>query len=73
MEESANIKLKLRDLMRVGIPDGSLWHEILGVAEKRRKLLESEGRRIQQSSNSMSGEQILALIEYIVDILRNSV
>ena len=59
--------------MRVGIPAGILWGEIQEVVEQRRKLLESESRRIQNSQNSMSGEQILALIEYIVDVLRSSV
>ena len=59
--------------MRVGIPAGSLWHEIREVVEQRRKLLESESKRIHKSQNSMSGEQILALIEYLVDVLRSSV
>ena len=72
-DESEKIKLKLRDLMHVDIPAGSLWGEIREVVEQRRKLLESESRRIQNSQNSMSGEQILALIEYIVDVLRSSV
>ena len=50
-----------------------IWDSIERVTEQRRKLLESETRRIQQNANSMSGEQILALIEYIVDVLRESV
>jgi len=63
-EECEKIKLKLRDLMRVGVPSGPMWIEIREVIEQRRKLLESETKRIEKASNSMSGEQILALIVY---------
>ena len=73
LEEMGRVMLKLRPLMRLTVPAGPIWEEIREVIEQRRKLLESESRRIQQSSNSMSGEQILALIEYIVDVLRGSV
>jgi hypothetical protein len=71
--EVGRIMLRLRDLMRATVPAGQTWEVIERVTEQRRKLLESESRRIQQNSNSMSGEQILALIEYIVDVLRSSV
>jgi hypothetical protein len=71
--EMGRVMLRLRALMRSTQPSGPVWNEIRDVIEQRRKLLESESRRIHQSSNSMSGEQILALIEYIVDVLRTSV
>ena len=71
LQEMGRIMLRLRDLMRVTVPAGPIWEEIREVIEQRRKLLESESRRIQQSQNSMSGEQILALIEYIVDVRFN--
>lgn len=64
---------RIRGLMRITVPSGPIWDQIIHVTEQRRKLLESETRRIQQASNSMSGEQILALIEYLVDVLRSSV
>jgi len=64
---------KLDLLFTVGVQSGSVWNEVREVIEQRRKILESETKRIHQSSNSMSGEQILALIEYIVDVLRSSV
>jgi hypothetical protein len=73
LQEMGRVMLRLRGLMRLTVPAGPIWEEIRQVIEQRRKLLESESRRIQQSSNSMSGEQILALIEYVVDVLRGSV
>ncbi len=71
--EMGRIMLRLRGLMRRTVPAGQVWEAIERVTEHRRKLLESENRRIHQNANSMSGEQILALIEYIVDVLRTSV
>lgn len=73
LAEMGRLMFKLRDLMRVTTPSGPIWDQIIAVTEQRRRHLESESRRIQQASNSMSGEQILALIEYIVDVLRSSV
>lgn len=73
LQEMGRIMFKLRDLMRRTVPSSQVWADIERVTEQRRKLLESESRRIQNSQNSMSSEQILALIEYIVDVLRTSV
>lgn len=41
--------------------------------EIRRKVLESETRRIRDSQTTMSSEQILGLIKFIVDVMRQSV
>ncbi len=73
LEEMGRLMLKLRDLMRATAPSGPIWDEICHVTEQRRRLLESETRRIRENSNSMGSEQILALIEYIVDVIRSSV
>lgn len=64
---------KLDLLFTVGIQSGSVWEEVREVIEQRRKLLESETRRIKDQQTTMSSEQVLALIEFIVDCLRTSV
>ena len=49
------------------------WGEIREVLEIRRKMLESETRRIKDSQHSMNAEQLLAIIEYLVDVIRKAV
>lgn len=53
--------------------DPLAWIEIREVMEGRRKILESETRRIKDKDMSMGAEQLLAIIEFIVDIIRQSV
>lgn len=56
-----------------GIDSNSLWEEIQTTVDLRRKLCIAEARRIQASQTTMSSEQVMALIEFIVDVLRTSV
>ena len=60
-------------LFTVGIQSGSVWTEVREAIEQRRRLLESESRRIKDQQTTMSSEQVLSLIEFIVDCLRTSV
>lgn len=50
-----------------------IWAQIQEVLEMRRKILESENRRIRESQTTMSGEQCMALVEYLVECMRGSV
>jgi hypothetical protein len=50
-----------------------IWQQILDCIEARRKILESESKRLKEQGQTMGVEQLLAIIEYIVDVIRQSV
>ena len=49
------------------------WKEVREIMEQRGRTLERETRRIKESQTSMSQEQVLAVVEYVVDSIRMSV
>lgn len=70
------MKAKLDEVGRIIMEENhekQNWEEVREVLELRRKVLESETKRIKETSHSMGAEQLLAIIEYIVDVLRESV
>jgi hypothetical protein len=50
-----------------------IWRQIFDCIEARRKILESESKRLKDQGQTMGVEQILALIEYLVDVIHQSV
>lgn len=64
---------KIDQLFKQGVSADGIWSKIREVVETRRRILESENRRIRDSQATMSCEQVLGLVELVVDILRKSV
>jgi len=50
-----------------------IWRQILDCIEARRKILESESKRLKDQGQTMGVEQLLAIIEYIVDVINKAV
>lgn len=69
----ATCKSTLDGIFQRGMSDTGIWRQILDCIEARRKILESESKRLKEQGQSMSVEQLLAIIEYIVDVIRESV
>lgn len=63
----------LRNVFTVGVPNETVWEDIRDVLELRRKILDTENRRIRESQTTMSSEQVLAVINYVADVLHRSV
>lgn len=49
------------------------WREILDYIERRRKLVESERKRLVQLQQMISTERLLGRVGYIVDVIRRHV
>ena len=64
---------QIKDVLESDDSSSSLWQEILTVIETRRRLLESEAKRLKDQQQTMQLEQLLAIIEFLVDVIRTSV
>ena len=64
---------QIKDVLESDDSSSSLWQEILTVIETRRRLLESESKRLKDQQQNMGLEQLLAIIEFLVDVIRTSV
>jgi hypothetical protein len=64
---------EVQRLITGGTADYAAWHEVGALIEQRRKLVESEQRRLTLSAEVLSREQALALMGQVVDILRRHV
>jgi hypothetical protein len=69
-------KLAYDDVGRLvtrGVEDTAAWREIGELIDQRRKLVESEQRRLALSHEMMSRDQAMALVGQVVDILRRRI
>jgi hypothetical protein len=72
--EDADEKLNdLLDAIRGGTDDAMAWAEVQGTVEQRRKLVESERKRLVELQQTITVEQALLLIANISDIIRRHV
>lgn len=60
-------------LLRRGQADYAVWHEVMVMIEQRRKLVESERRRLVDMQQMITAEQAMALVSAIIDTVRRNV
>ena len=68
--------LALADVQRLitqGTADYASWREVGKLIDQRRKLVESEQRRLTLAHEMISRDQAMALLGQIVDIIRRHV
>lgn len=63
----------LVDLVKRGQHDSAAWAEITGLIERRRKLVESERKRLVEAQQLVHVEQAAALLALMVDAVRRHV
>ena len=63
----------LESIVRGGVGDAVLWREIWGLLEQRRRLVESERKRLVDMQQMISTERTLVLMGAIVGIIREHV
>jgi hypothetical protein len=63
----------LEGIFQRGNSVADIWRQILDCIEARRKILESESKRLKDQGQTMGVEQLLAIIEYIVDVINKAV
>jgi hypothetical protein len=63
----------LQGLIEHGASDYAAWHEIGELIEQRRKLCESEAKRLAALEQYITAEKAMALLETVVNIIRRHV
>jgi hypothetical protein len=63
----------LESLELLGRDNGEIWDKIMALIETRRRVLESETKRVLASQTSMSAEEALALVDFIFHILQTGI
>ena len=64
---------ELNELVSAGQRDYSVWHEISKNIEQRRKLVESERKRLVEMQQMITIERAMLLVAAIVDVVRENV
>jgi hypothetical protein len=63
----------LKDIFMKGLGEADTWQQILEAAEQRRKLVESEQKRLTAGQQMITAEQALALVMALQDSVRRHV
>ena len=74
--DSAAAEDRLRavgDLLDRGAADHALWSEIMALLDPRRRLVESERRRLLETDQMIAAERVLVLIATVADIVKRYV
>ncbi len=63
----------IKDLILKGNEDYSIWGEISGLVEQRKRLVESERKRLMEMHQMISAERVMALMERIASVIERHV
>ncbi len=77
-ENIAVTDARLTDLYQRLSPDGGAgdrenWAEIMSLFEQRRKLVESESKRLKDSQQTITSEQFLTFIQFVLSVIKENV
>ncbi len=77
-ENIAVTDARLTDLYQRLSPDGGAgdrenWAEIMSLFEQRRKLVESESKRLKDSRQIITSEQFLTFIQFVLSVIKENV
>lgn len=67
------IMRQMRQSIRRGAAIGDVWEEIFQTQNHRRKLVDTERKRLQAMNATITAEQALSLVAAVVDIIRRFV
>jgi hypothetical protein len=68
-----SLLLQMRQQLRSAPDDSKAWKEILSTVERRRKLVDSEAKRLQRMHQMISVEKAMTLVGAIVGSVRSHV
>lgn len=60
-------------IIQLGLTDYAAWNEVYNVLEQRRKLVESERKRLVEMQQMITSERAMLLITALVDVVRQHV
>ena len=61
------------DLLTRGAADHAVWSEITALLDQRRRLVESERRRLLETDQLVTVERVMVLIAAVADIVKRYV
>jgi hypothetical protein len=64
---------RMQDLVSRGAAEYSAWDDVVELLEQRRKLVESERKRLVEMQQMMTNEQAMVLLAVVVDTIRKHV
>lgn len=67
------IDTRIMDQLQLAEADPVIWDSITDLIEKRRKLCETERRRLYALQTTMTAEQAMAMITALIDIIRRHI
>lgn len=71
--EAAALMRELGDMIRQGAGDWQAWGDVRVLIQERRKLVESEGKRLVAMQSMISTERVMVLVGALTDIIRKHV
>ena len=63
----------LGDLIEQGVADYAAWDEVLRLIEQRRRLAESERKRLVEMQQMITVDRVMTLVAVLVDVVRRHV
>lgn len=72
-DDAAHWLAEVGRLIQQGVGDWAIWNDILGTIDQRRKLVESERKRMVELQQIITADQAVTLISTLVDSVRRNV
>ena len=72
-EASRLALVAMGDLIKRGVADAAARSEVLNIIERRRKLVESEGKRRTAMQQMITAERLMVLVSAVVDVVMRHV
>ena len=72
-EASRLALVSMGDLIKRGVADAAARSEVLNIIERRRKLVESEGKRRTAMQQMITAERLMVLVAAVVDVVMRHV
>ena len=72
-EASRLALVAMGDLIKRGVADAAARSEVLNIIERRRKLVESEGKRRTAMQQMITAERLMVLVAAVVDVVMHHV
>jgi hypothetical protein len=64
---------QMRGVIDAGVGDYAVWDEIMGLVDKRRRLVESQRQHYVQMQQVITADQLMVLASAIIDVVRENV
>lgn len=63
----------IESLSAEALSDYAAWSEVLDLVERRRKLAETEAKRLEKMGNQITADRLMLLLAAVVDVIRRHV